>query len=183
MRSNGEILDDHAHAVSQVRVDVRIQECTEPGRRNEVWQSSAYFPPWASRSAWVPCSMTSSFLQHVDAVGVLDGGKPVGDDEGGAVFHQAVERVLDLALGLGIHRGGGLVQQQDRRVLEQRAGDGQPLFLAAGELHAALADVGVELLRQLADEALRVGGCRGRSTGRRRWRRASRAAGSRGRCR
>ena len=48
-------------------------------------------------------------FEHVDAVRVLDGGKAVGDDEGGAVLHQVVERVLDLALGLGIDGGGGLV--------------------------------------------------------------------------
>jgi hypothetical protein len=46
-----------------------------------------------------------------------------------------------MALLVGrIQRRGGLVEDQDRRVLQQRAGDGHALLLAAGELQAALAD-------------------------------------------
>jgi hypothetical protein len=44
-----------------------------------------------------------------------------------------LERGLDQALGLGVERGGGLVEDQDRRVLQQRTGDGEALALAAGE--------------------------------------------------
>ena len=38
---------------------------------------------------------------------------------------------------------GGLVEDEDARVLEQDAGDGDALALAAGERDAALADAGV----------------------------------------
>ena len=53
------------------------------------------------------------------------------------------ERLLDRRLDLRIERRGGLVEDQDRRVLQDHPGDGDPLALAAGELDAALADVGV----------------------------------------
>ena len=53
------------------------------------------------------------------------------------------ERLLHQPLGLGVERRGGLVQDQDRRVLQDRAGDRDPLALAAGEPAAALADHGV----------------------------------------
>ena len=53
--------------------------------------------------------------------------------------HQPLQRHLDQPLGLGVHAGGGVVQDQDARVLEQRAGDGDALLLPAGEGDAALA--------------------------------------------
>ena len=70
------------------------------------------------------------------------------DDQHGAVVHQALERLLDQPLALGVERRGGLVEQQDRRVLEQGPRDGQPLALAARDLHAALADHRVVALRR-----------------------------------
>ena len=37
-----------------------------------------------------------SFFHNTDPVGVSDGGQPVGDDHGGAVFHQVFDGLLDL---------------------------------------------------------------------------------------
>ena len=54
----------------------------------------------------------------------------------------AVERRLDFALGVDVERRGRLVEDQDRRRLQDGAGDGDALLLAAGELQAALADLG-----------------------------------------
>ena len=54
------------------------------------------------------------------------------------------QRLLDGALGLGVEGRGGFVEDEDRRVLDEHAGDGEALLLAAGELDAALADDGVE---------------------------------------
>ena len=62
----------------------------------------------------------------------------------------------DLALARGVERAGRLVEQQDRPIREQRPRDRQPLALAAGELDAALAEIGVEALRQALDELQRV---------------------------
>ena len=47
---------------------------------------------------------------------------------------------LDRAFVGRVERRGGLVEDQDRRVLEQRARDRHALLLAARELEAALAD-------------------------------------------
>ena len=62
-----------------------------------------------------------AMLQHHDGVGIAHGGETVGDDKGGAVRHQTVHAVLDVLLRAGVHRAGGLVQNQDRR-----PGDGRP---------------------------------------------------------
>lgn len=54
-------------------------------------------------------------------VGVGDGRETMGNHEGGASLQQAGQRALDNLLSLGIDRRGGLVQDQDARVSQQRA--------------------------------------------------------------
>jgi hypothetical protein len=75
-------------------------------------------------------------VQHQDAVAVDHARQAMGEDQGGAALHQPVERLLDHRLVLGIDGAQRLVEHQDRRVAQQRAGDRQPLALAAGELDA-----------------------------------------------
>ena len=58
----------------------------------------------------------------------------------GAARGDVVQRLLDRRLGAAVERAGRLVEDQDRRVLEQGAGDGDALLLAARQLEAALAD-------------------------------------------
>jgi hypothetical protein len=75
-----------------------------------------------------------------------------------------VEGVLDLLLGEGVERRGRLVEDEDRRALQDRAGDGDALLLAARELQAALAHGGVVALRQRRDEAVDLREARGLPT-------------------
>ena len=70
-------------------------------------------------------------------------------------------RFLDVALGFGIERCGRFVEQDDRRILDQRACNRDALALAAGELHAVLADLSVVALREAHDEIVRMRGFRG----------------------
>ena len=51
---------------------------------------------------------------------------------------------LDPALGVQVDVRRGLVEHEDARVGDQRAGEGDELALAGRELDAALADLGVE---------------------------------------
>lgn len=50
-----------------------------------------------------------AFGNHEDLIGVTNGGEAVGDNERGAVFHQALEGFVDEAFGFGIEGGGGFV--------------------------------------------------------------------------
>ena len=68
---------------------------------------------------------------------------------------------MNLPLGFGIERGGGFVEQDQRRVLEQRARDRDALALAAGELQPVFPDRRVVSVRERHDEIVRVSGPRG----------------------
>src|SRR5450759_3886007 len=96
-------------------------------------------------------------FQHHNQVGIADGRKAVGNDNGGAPHHQALQGLLDEQFSLRIHRGGGLVQDQDGGVLEHGAGDGQALLLPAGELGTPFTDHGVKAVRQVLDKLVGVG--------------------------
>ena len=84
----------------------------------------------------------------------------MGDDKRGAVSREARQGLLHQPLRFGVERAGGLVQQQDGRVLEDGARQGQPLPLAARQAQTAIADHGVVALRLRHDEVVR-----GRSLG------------------
>ncbi len=65
--------------------------------------------------------------------------------------------LLDDALALVVERARRLVEDQDARIGDEGAGDGDALALAARQRAAALADDGVVAFRQLEDEVVRAG--------------------------
>ena len=73
------------------------------------------------------------FRHHKDLIGVADGVQPVGDDQQGLALAQLADRLLNIALVVCVYAGGGLVQDDDGRVLQDAAGNGNSLFLSAGE--------------------------------------------------
>ena len=80
-------------------------------------------------------------LDDADPVGIDDGLQAVRHHDGGAPDAQLVQRLLHLALGFGVERRRRLVEQDDRRLLQEGARDGDALALAARQLGALLADV------------------------------------------
>src|SRR5262249_15479610 len=68
-----------------------------------------------------PALHDPSVREHDDLVGAPDRRQAVRDDDARAVDHEAVERFLDEALGLGVERGRRFVEDEDGRVLENRA--------------------------------------------------------------
>ena len=69
---------------------------------------------------------------------------------------QRAQAVLDQRLALAVEARRRLVEDQDSRVGEDRARDGDALPLSAGQLHAALADDRVVALLELLDELVAV---------------------------
>ena len=112
-------------------------------------------------------------LEDVDAIGVHDRREAVRDQDrdGVPARFDVANRLADLLLGDRVERRSRLVEDQQVRPPQQRAGDREALTLAAGHLHPAFADHRVEApvrarqqavarrLRQRG-QALRVGGLR-----------------------
>ena len=94
-------------------------------------------------------------VEDVDPVGVANRRQAMGDDHGGAAGHQTVEREPHLGFAFGIEGAGGLVEQDDRRVLQKGASDGDPLALTAGEPGAGLSNYRFVTLGQGDDEVVR----------------------------
>ena len=73
----------------------------------------------------------ATVVNHQNAVRILDGVQAMGDYEQGFARAQLVYRLLDGALVVGIDAGGGLVEDDDGRVLQDAARDGDALALAS----------------------------------------------------
>ena len=99
-------------------------------------------------------------LDHQDGVGVHDGVQAMRDHDGGAVLAEMLDRLLHGLFGFRIERRGGLVEQDDRRVADQRPGHRDALALAARQLRAEFADRRVVAEREAGDEIMGAGGLR-----------------------
>ena len=72
------------------------------------------------------------------------------------MFYEPGKSLLNGSFVLHVQTGGGLVQQNDGRILQEGAGNGNALALAAGKGAAIFADVRVPLVRQLFGKFLAV---------------------------
>ena len=97
-----------------------------------------------------------SLAQQDDIIRMLDGGKPVGDDQHSADILHLLQRILNEDLGLGVDIGGGFVQDHDGRLMQDGTGEAEQLPLTGGEVIAPLPDRLVQTLFQLADKGVGV---------------------------
>ena len=100
----------------------------------------------------------AALVHHHDLVGERDGAGPVGDDEGGAPVGDLLQGAADLELRLHVDARGGVVEDEDARVHDQRPRDGDALALAAAEREAAFADDRVVALGEGLDELIGLRG-------------------------
>src|SRR4051794_8756394 len=87
----------------------------------------------------------------------MNGGETVGHDESSSAAREFLDSFHDRRFGGRIERGSRLVQQQDGRVLQKRAGNADPLPLPHAKMSAAFADRTVVTLGQSADKLVRLG--------------------------
>ena len=121
---------------------------------------SAYSGQRSSSSSWRAAIDDPPGLHHDDLVGERDRRQPVGDDERRPAVHRLAQPALDRLLGGRVDRRGGVVEDQDPRLGDQRPGDRDPLALAAGERQPALADDRVVAVGQAGDEVVGLGAAR-----------------------
>ena len=100
-------------------------------------------------------------IEDHDLVRVAHRGEAVRDDDRRAALGEVLERFAHGALGLHVEGRRGLVEHEHGRVAQDRAGDRDPLLLAAGEAEAALADDGLVAVRELDDLVVDLGGAGG----------------------
>ena len=71
---------------------------------------------------FVCASLSDSVVRHhKDFICAADGGKTMGDGDGGAVFGQDIQALLDPAFAFIIQGAGGFVQDQNGRVLDRKS--------------------------------------------------------------
>ena len=133
----------------------------------------------SSSSRCVPAATIRPSAEERDLVGVVEHQRAGGGDDGGAAGAVVAQPGGDPGLGVRVDGGGRLDQHQDLRVGEQRAGQHQPLPLAAGEdrprSSTSVSRPSVERLEDVVG-ATPCRSARRRRRPRRRGRRARRAA-------
>ena len=102
-----------------------------------------------------------ALLQHHDPVRLGNRAEPVRDGQHCAPLAGGAQRVLDLLFRVGVERACCLVQQQDRRVLEQRARNPHALLFTARQLEPTLTHGRVVPVRQTHNEIMDLGGAGG----------------------
>src|SRR5207249_5435683 len=101
-----------------------------------------------------------------DFVRVEHGGQAVSDHDRRRPLDHSVDGLLDQALGLAVERAGGLVEDQDLWVRDDRAGDGDTLALSARQANPPVADHRVVPVGERHDEVVGVPDLRGADDGR-----------------
>ena len=96
-------------------------------------------------------------LHQNDTVGILDAGHTLSDDDLGGFRNEFAEAFADQRIGAGIHRTGGIIQNEDFRLFQKGARNTQTLLLTAGNIGTALFDPGVILVRELLNELVGLG--------------------------
>ena len=89
--------------------------------------------------------------QHDDLVAAPHRGQPVRDDDADPVAQQPLGGPLHPRLGDRVHPRGGLVEDHHLRVADQDPGERDQLLLPGGQHVAALAELGVDAVRQVGD--------------------------------
>src|SRR5438128_220236 len=78
-----------------------------------------------------------------DVIRVHDGRKAMCDRDGGAPLAEFRNGLLDQLLGFGIERSRRLVEQDDGRVLDERACNRDALALSTRKIMSVLSDLGI----------------------------------------
>lgn len=72
-----------------------------------------------------------AFIEHEDQIGIAHRADTLGNHEASAPAHKPIEGALDQCLSRDIHIASAVVEDEQARIEQQGAGDGDALFLAA----------------------------------------------------
>ena len=94
-------------------------------------------------------------IEHQDHIGIGDGRKAVRNAQRGPPFGDRMQGRQNVLLSARVQGTGGFIEQQDRRVLDQGAGNRDALFLAARQFQPAL-DEATSALDSRTEEAIQA---------------------------
>src|SRR6266699_249322 len=87
---------------------------------------------------------------------MFDRAQARGNHKGSASMHNRVQGLLNEILGLHIDTGGGVIENEDARIEQERTCDSDALLLAAREGDAALSHPCVVPIGQAAGEVMQA---------------------------
>src|SRR5499426_673721 len=92
-----------------------------------------------------------------DHIGIPHRGNAMRDEQSRPSLHESLQFPQDVLFSLYVYTGEGVVEDQNRRVFDDRSGKSGSLFLAAGQTNAALTDDGLELMAEGFDGRQQLG--------------------------
>src|SRR5262245_46296748 len=97
-------------------------------------------------------------LQEKNLIGAPDGGKAMGDHDGGSALCQVLDDFQDQRRRARVERGSRLIGNKDGRALDESAGEREALPLSSGKGYASLGNRRFVFFRHLPDELVRMRG-------------------------
>ena len=105
-----------------------------------------------------------SVVKNHDNIGVLNGGKAVGNYKNGSSIHKSVHTALYNGFGSGIYRRCGFIKDHNRRVCNGCSGDGNKLALTLRKSASVALKNRVVTFRKHTDKGICVRKFRRRNT-------------------
>ena len=93
-----------------------------------------------------------ALVKYQNLIGVLHGGKAVGDHQNRLLLGQLFKGKLDLVLILCVRKCGGLVENDDGSILQNGSCQRNTLVFAAREIGAAAAHHGIKTVGEPVDD-------------------------------
>src|SRR5580692_7850572 len=91
-----------------------------------------------------------------DRVGIANGAQTMGDGDHGPSLHEALQCFDHESLGFRVESSSGLIEDENRRVANDGAGNSNSLPLASGKSKPSLADHRVVAVGHSGNEFVRV---------------------------
>ncbi len=82
-------------------------------------------------------TMDSAFIQNKNPICILNTGHTLSNDDFRGPRNICLERFSYFGIGRRIHSAGGIIQNQNLRLLQKRSGNTKSLFLSARYIRSA----------------------------------------------
>ncbi len=102
------------------------------------------------------CSMDLTAIHDYNSVCVLYGRYALSDNYLGCIGDLLAQCLLDKRFCLRINGTGGIIENKDFRLFEQRTGNTEPLLLPARYIGSALLNIGIIFLGKFFDKIIRL---------------------------